>query len=100
MVVEVIHLGLDLIHDLVHRLRQVVFLPAQRRPLPGGEHLEPLVQIRRGLDAMAAQQVAAQVVPGGHGVQQRAVHIKNRALQSHGNIPRFVTKKKIQCLYG
>ena len=96
---KLVHAGLCLdlmlieIRDPVHypadqlllRLGEVVVLLAVGDPVPEGEGLQHLAGLRLGLDAKAPQDAGAQVPPDRHGVQQGAVHIKNRALQSHGN---------------
>ena len=71
--------------QLLLRLGEVVVLLAVGDPVPEGEGLQHLAGLRLGLDAKAPQDAGAQVPPDRHGVQQGAVHIKNRALQSHGN---------------
>ena len=85
--VEVLHLGLDQGDDLVHTLGHVVGVLAVGGALADGQDLELLAQVRLRLDAQGAQGPGAQVVPDEHGVEQSAVHVENRALQSHHDVP-------------
>ena len=80
VVVEILHLGLRQVDDLVHGLGQMVFLLAEGGTLPHSQHHESCPQVRGRLDAHGPQQVGPQVVPDVHGVQQCAVHVEDRTL--------------------
>ena len=85
LTVELVDLIEHQAHQLVHRLGELVVVLAVGHTVPEGEGLQLLLQLRRRLNAQLPQHGGPQPLPDGHGVQQGAVHIKNRALQSHGN---------------
>ena len=78
--IESTDLGLGQLHDLLHRFGQVVFLFAKGGAVPEGHQHQPVPQVRGGFDTHGAEQVGRQAVPDVHGVQQGAVHVKNRTL--------------------
>ena len=84
MVVEVLHLGFRHVHDLFHRLGELIGVLAVLGAFPEGHDLQLVVEPRLRLDALGPEGPGTDLVPDGHGVQQGTVHIKNRALQPHG----------------
>ena len=95
MAVKVCRGGADLPQNLLQGGGEVVVFLAIGRALLGrhGGYQGAYAGLRCG--AVFFQQVQAQLLPEGSGVQQRAVQIKNRTLQSHGIIPRFPKSEKL-----
>ena len=91
LLVEFLHPPLDEGDDLLHALGQGVALLAVGGALAQRQHLQLLRQALLRRDALGAEHARPQVVPDEHGVQQRAVHVKNGALQSHGICLAFQT---------
>ena len=95
MAVKVRRSGADRPQDFLQGGGEVVVLLAVGRALFGrhGGHQGTHAGLRVG--AVLFQKVQAQLLPEGSGIQQRAVQIKNRTLQSHGIIPRFPKPEKL-----